>query len=141
MNCCSDPYKNTIFSKSMMRSFRWIEMNCFNRFRFLTEVSTNLQKCTILGKNEKSKKRNIDTLHDLLIYSLSSVCVIFNFVGENCQNSFSWSPTLVRPFWSAKKLNFKDESCDIRILSRSIQQTYTSRKVKNQVLLFLMSWE
>ena len=41
--------KNTIFWKSMIRSFRWIEINCFNRFRFLAEVSTNLQKSTILG--------------------------------------------------------------------------------------------
>ena len=27
-----------------MRSFRWIEINFFNRFRFVAEVSTNFQK-------------------------------------------------------------------------------------------------
>ena len=43
------PIKNTIFWKSMTRSFRSIEINCFNIFMFLAEVSTNLQKCTILG--------------------------------------------------------------------------------------------
>ena len=40
------------------------------------------------------------------------------------------------PFWSAKYLNFGGESCEIRILSRSIQEAYILRKVKNQVLLF-----
>ena len=27
-----------------MRSFRWIEINCFNIFRFLAEFNSNLQK-------------------------------------------------------------------------------------------------
>ena len=35
--------KHTVFWKSMMRSFRWKWINCFNRFRFLAEVSTNLK--------------------------------------------------------------------------------------------------
>ena len=39
-----NPTKHTIFWRSMMRPFRWISMNCFNRFRFLAEVSTNLHK-------------------------------------------------------------------------------------------------
>ena len=34
----------------MMRSFRWIEINYFNIFRFLAEVSTNLQKMHYFGK-------------------------------------------------------------------------------------------
>ena len=34
------------------------------------------------------------------------------------------------PFWSGKYLNFGDESCEIRSLSCSIQETYTLRKVK-----------
>ena len=66
--------------------------------------------------------------------------MIFIFVFEKCQNSFSWGPPF-GPFWSAKYLNFGGESCEIRILSRSIQETYTLRKVKNQVLLFLSSSE
>ena len=45
------------------------------------------------------------------------------------------------PFWSAKYLNFGDVSCEIRILSHLIQETYTLRKLKNRVLLFLSSWE
>ena len=43
------------------------------------------------------------------------------------------------PPW--KYLNFSGESCEIRILSRSIKKIYTLRKVKNQVLIFLSSWE
>ena len=46
-----------------------------------------------------------------------------------------------RPFWSAKYLDFGGVSCEIRILSHSVQETYTLRKVKNQVLLFLLRWE
>ena len=46
-----------------------------------------------------------------------------------------------RPFWSGKYLNFRVVNCEIRILSRLIQETYPLRKVKNQVLLFLSSWE
>ena len=37
------PIKHTIFWKSMMRSFRWIWINCFNRLKFLAEFSTNFQ--------------------------------------------------------------------------------------------------
>ena len=33
-----------------------------------------------------------------------------------------------RPFWSAKYLNFGGVNCEIRILSRSIQETCTLRK-------------
>ena len=32
-------------------------------------------------------------------------------------------------FWSAKYLNFGSESCENRILSRLIQETYTMRKI------------
>ena len=61
--------------------------------------------------------------------------IIFTF--ENCQSLFSWGP-----LWSVmvcKILNFEGESCEIRILFHSLQETYTLRKVKNQVLLFLLS--
>ena len=45
------------------------------------------------------------------------------------------------PFWSAKHLNLGGESCEVRTLSCSIQETYTLRKVKNQFLLFLSNLE
>ena len=64
--------------------------------------------------------------------------MIFIFVLENFQNSFSWGLS-VGPFWSAKHLNFGDKSYEIRILSRSIYETYMLRKVKILVLLFQSS--
>ena len=36
------PINHTIFWKSVMRTFRCIYVNCFNRLRFLAEVSTKL---------------------------------------------------------------------------------------------------
>ena len=38
------PINHSIFWKSVMRTFRCIYVNCFNRLRFLAEVSTKLQK-------------------------------------------------------------------------------------------------
>ena len=38
------PKNHSIFWKSVMRTFRCIYVNCFNRLRFLAEVSTKLQK-------------------------------------------------------------------------------------------------
>ena len=40
------------------------------------------------------------------------------------------------PFWSAKYLYFGGESCEIKILSLSIHETCTLRKMKNQVFTF-----
>ena len=54
------PIKNTFFWNTMMRSFRWIEINSFNRFRFIVEVSTNSQKMHYFGQfkdcNQEGKK-------------------------------------------------------------------------------------
>ena len=66
--------------------------------------------------------------------------LIFIFVFEKCQISFSMGP-LFGLFWSAKYLNFGGESCEIKILSHPIQETYTLRKVKSQVSLFHSSWQ
>ena len=66
--------------------------------------------------------------------------MIFIFVFEKCQNLFWWGPH-IGPFWSAKYLNFKDESCEISILPHSIQEKYALRKAKSHVLLFQLSWE
>ena len=40
------------------------------------------------------------------------------------------------PFWPVKYLNFGSVSCEIRILSRSIQETYTLRKLKTRFYFF-----
>ena len=110
------PIKDTIFWKSMMRSFRWIEINCFNRFRFLAEVSTNLQKCSLLANLRtitQEGKRKLGKWPHFFSSAFCALFVIFIFVFENCQNSFSWGPTLVRPFWSTKHLNFGGESSEL----------------------------
>ena len=81
----------------------------------------------------------------LFIYFSSTfifLFVIFIFAFESCQNSFSWG--LLDPiglFQSAKYLNFEGESCEIRTLSRCIQETYILKILEKQVLLFLSSLE
>ena len=138
------PIKNTIFWKSMTRSFKWIKINCFNVFRFFPEVSTNFKKMHYFGqfKNHNSGKKNIKLYkwHHFFDLLFEFLPVIFIFVFENCRK-FIFMGFSFRPFWSSKYLNFGGVSCKIRILSRSIQETHTLRKVKSQVLLFLSSWE
>ena len=73
-------------------------------------------------------------------YSLSSVCDINFFIWKLPKLIFMGS-SCFRTFWSPKYLNFEGLNCEIRILSCFIQETYTLRKVQNQFLLFLSSWE
>ena len=40
------------------------------------------------------------------------------------------------PFWTAKYLYFGGKSCKIGILSCSIQEIFTLRKIKNQFYIF-----
>ena len=139
MNCCSDPYKNTVFWKSMMRSFRWIEINCFSRFRFLAEVSTNLQKMHYFGQfkdHNSGRKKEIRQMTLFFIYFLSSVCDIHFCIWKLSKFIFMGSSLCL--FWSAKYLNLAGASCEIWNLPHSNQETYTLKKVKNQVLLFLL---
>ena len=72
------PIKDTIFWKSMMRSFRWIEINCFNRFRFLAEVSTNLQKMHYFGQLKKEKRKLDKWPH--FFHLLFEVCWWYSFL-------------------------------------------------------------
>ena len=45
-----NPINHIIFSKSVMRTFRCIYVNNFNRLRFLAEISTKFQKMHFLGQ-------------------------------------------------------------------------------------------
>ena len=135
----SVPYKRTIFWKSIMRSFTWIEINFFNRFRFLPEVSTNLQKCTILGNLKtitQEGEKKIRQILPFLIYFLSSVCVTFNFVFENCQNSFSWGPTLVHSFWSTQYLNLEVKAVTLELCLVRFNKHTHRRKWKTKFYFF-----
>ena len=69
------------------------------------------------------------------IYFLNSVCDIHFYIWKLSKLVFMGPPFV---FWSVKYLNFGGVNCEIRNLPRSIQETYT---LKNQVLLFLSSWE
>ena len=44
------PINHIIFWKTVIKTFRSIYVNCFNRLRFLAEVSTKLQKMLFLGQ-------------------------------------------------------------------------------------------
>ena len=83
-----------------------------------------------LAQERKNKTRLMISFFHLLF----ELFVIFSFVFEKCQNYFSWGHRF-NTFWSVRYLNFWGERCEIRILTRSIQETYTLNKIKNQVLL------
>ena len=72
-----------------------------------------------LAQERKKKTRLMISFFHLLF----ELFVIFSFVFEKCQNYFSWGHRF-NTFRSVKYLNFWGESCEIRILTRSIQETY-----------------
>ena len=76
------PINHIIFWKIVMRTFKCIYVNCLNRLRFLTEVSTKLQKMHFFGQFKENAQNT-----------------------EKTQNSFSCDPLFVL-FWSIKYLNF-----------------------------------
>ena len=103
------PISYIIFWKTAIRTFRSIYVNCFNRLRFLAEVSSVLQKMHFFGKftyrNSDSKHENYtnDPSFSSTFSVLTSVICIFIF--QNGQNSFSCGHPFGL-FWSVKYLNF-----------------------------------
>ena len=100
------------------------------------------KKCTILGNLRtiiRKEKRKLNKWPHFFMCFLSSVFDIHFCIWKMPKFIFMGSCFCL--FWSAKYLNFGGVSCEIRNLPRSIQETYTLRKVKNQILLFLLSWE
>ena len=111
--------------KCVTRIFRHISVNCFNRLRFLAEVSSNLQKCTFLDNfstitQEGNTKTRQMTLFSSSTFSDLTFCIIISKF-ENTQNYFSPGPHF-GPFWSVKPLNFWPKATDSDSLS------YFSRK-------------
>ena len=96
------------------------------------------KKCTIfvnlrtISQEGKKETRQMTPFFSSTFWTLFAV---FIFVFEKCKNLFSWG-TPFGPFWSVKYLHFGGESCEIRILSCSIQETYTLRKVKKTRFYF-----
>ena len=106
-----------------------MNLNKLLRLRSLAEVSAILQEMRYFGQF----KDHLTTFRALI------ACDIHFCIWELSKFIFVGPPFGL--FWSPKYLNFGGESCEIRILSRSIQETYTLGKVKNQVLLFLSSYK
>ena len=125
-----NPYKIYYFLNEQDEIFE-MHINCFNRFRFLAEVSTSLQKCTIFGNSRSITQKRKKETRQMTLFSFPfwALTVIFIFVFKNCKNLFSCGQHF-GPFWSAKYLIFVGENCNNRILSSLIQETCTFRKVK-----------
>ena len=102
---------------------------------FLLKSTRNCKKDTIFD-NIRTTNQEGDTKTTLMTPSfLTTVRTLTVQEPHFC--IFVGSP--FGPFWFAKYLNFGGESCEIRIQSQSIQETYTLWNMKNQVLLFLSS--
>ena len=143
------PIKKYYFLKEHFLSdrYKYIALICLV---FLLSSAQICKKCTILSNLRiiTQEKRKLDKLrhffHQLFELQLSA---IFIFVFENCQNSFSWGPPFVHSGLQ-NNLNFGGVSCETRILSRWIQETYTLRKIKTRFYFFfrvenqisLISW-
>ena len=89
----SQPYKYIIFWKAVIRTFRSIYVNCFNR---LPEVSTKFQKMHFFGqfKDQYSGRKNGNSTNDPIFSSTFSVLLFQN-----------QSPIFCCPFFSENYLN------------------------------------
>ena len=102
------------------------------------------KKCTILANLRTTTQERKNKIIQMTPFFSSTFWVVLACDIHFCiwkLPKFVFMGSSFRSFWPSKYLNFGGVSCKIRILSRSIQETYTLRKVKNQVLLFLSSWE
>ena len=83
-----------------------IYVNCFNRVRFLTEVSTKLQKMHFFRefKDHNSEREHGNEASDSIffIYFFQSNCIISEF--ENTENSFIECGSFIP--WSMKQKHF-----------------------------------
>ena len=108
-------------------------------------MSTKIcKKCTILDnlrtitQERKKEIRQMTRFFWSTVWALAA-CDIHFCIWK--LPKFIFMGSAFRSRWSAKYVNFGGIGCDIRILSRLIQEAYALRKVKKQVLLFLLRWE
>ena len=116
------PLNHAIFWMSVMKTFRCIYENYFNKLLFLPEISTKLlKKCTFLDNSRIiTQEANMETQKMTPFFHLLStlyVCNIHSCIW-NSPNLFSCGPTL-GPFWSAKYLNFGQ-----KLLIRTAHHTF-----------------
>ena len=88
---------NTIFWKCVTRPFRCIDENCFNRLRFLANVSTKSQKMHFFRKfrtitQEKNLKTRQMTPFFSSTFSAPTVCNIPFWIWKYPKFIFMWSP-------------------------------------------------
>ena len=111
---------------------------------FLLRSAQICKKCTILGNlrtithERKEEIRQMTPFFSSTFWALT-FCDIHFCIWK--LPKFIFIGSSFRPFWSAKYLNSVGVSCEIRILSRLIQETYALKNVKNQVLFFLSFWK
>ena len=92
MNGGSDGYKNPIiFSKTVIKTFRSIYINCFNRLRFLAEVCTKLWKMHFFGqfKDHNSGRKHGNQTDDPSFSSTFSALLFQNQYPIFCCPPFS----------------------------------------------------
>ena len=91
------PIKHTIFWKSMMRSFRWIEINCLNILCLLLRPAHICKKCTILGslrtiiQEGKKENRQMTPFFSSTFWALT-VCDIHFCIWKMSKFIFMGSP-------------------------------------------------
>ena len=111
---------------------------------FLLRLAQICKNCTILGNlrtiTRERKKKIRQMTPFFFIYFLSSNCLWYSFLYLKIAKIHFYG-VLLSSILVRKIPEFGGVNCEIRILSRSIQKTYTLRKVKIQVLLFRSSWE
>ena len=117
---------------------KYILGSCWGQHNF-TKKSIILGNLRPITRERKKEIRQITLIVSSTFWVLT-VCDI-HFCSFSFLFKFIFMGSSFRPFWHAKYLNYECVSCEIRILSRLIQETYSLRKVKNQVLLFLSSWK
>ena len=87
------------FLKDVMRTFRCIYVNCFNRLKFLAEVSSKLQKIQFLDNLRTiTQERNIEARHMnpfSSTFSAFTVCNIHFCIWKWEKFIFMWSLCLV----------------------------------------------
>ena len=101
------PINHSILWKSVMRPFRCIYINCFNRLRFLLR-SARCKKCTFLENLQTTTQEgNMETRQRTSFFSsaFSNLTVTSIFLFENGQNPFCCGPPF-GSFWSLKYLTF-----------------------------------
>ena len=91
------PKNHTIFWKSVMRTFRCIYENCFQRLRFLAEVSTKLHEMHPfrIFKDHNSVRKHGSSTNDPIFsptFATPTVCNIHICIWKKSKFNFIWSP-------------------------------------------------